>query len=65
MWDGPRTCEPSWRSARRGTVVHLIVETEQLEPPLTSGSDAHACVLASTLVSATSFVLKPAQPAIR
>jgi hypothetical protein len=43
-------------------VVHVFVETEQLEAPLTGGGDAHACVFASTLVSASSFVLEPAGP---
>jgi hypothetical protein len=67
MWDGARTCEAFLAAgpARPDTVVHVIVETKQLEAPLTGGGDAHACVFASTLVSATSFVLKPAQTATR
>jgi hypothetical protein len=64
MWDGTRTCDAFLAAgpARPDTVVHVFVETEQLEAPLTGGGDAHACVFASTLVSASSFVLEPAGP---
>jgi hypothetical protein len=47
--------------ARPDTVVHVLVETEELEAPLTGG-DAHSCVFAETLVSASSLNLEPAVP---
>ena len=46
--------------ARPDTVVHVTVETEEVEAPLTGGGDAHACVFASTLVGASSLILEPA-----
>ena len=46
--------------ARPDTVVHVTVETEEIEAPLTGGGDAHACVFASTLVGASSLILEPA-----
>ena len=39
--------------ARPDTVVHVTVETEEVEAPLHGGGDAHACVFASTLVGAS------------
>ena len=40
--------------ARPDTVVHVTVETEEIEAPLHGWGDAHACVFASTLVGASS-----------
>ena len=67
MWDGTRTCDAFLAAgpARPDTVVHVSVETEHLEAPLTGRGDAHACVFASTLVSARSFVLDPARGSTR
>jgi hypothetical protein len=57
-------------SLKRG-FLHLVkhtvnrvsfVETEELEAPLTGGGDAHSCVFAETLVSASSLILEPAVP---
>lgn len=45
--------------ARPDTVVHVTVETEDVEAPLTGGGDAHACVFASTLVGASALILEP------
>jgi hypothetical protein len=51
--------------ARPDTVVHVTVETEEVEAPLTGGGDAQACVFASTLVAASSLVLEPAPTTTR
>jgi hypothetical protein len=44
--------------ARPDTVVHVAVQTEQVEAPMGPGGDAHACVFTETLVSAASLVLQ-------
>ena len=46
--------------ARPETVIHVTVETEEVEAPLHGGGDAHACVFASTLVGASALILEPA-----
>ena len=51
--------------ARPDTVVHVTVETEEVEAPLTGGGDAHACVFASTLIGAGALILEPAPPTSR
>ena len=51
--------------ARPETVIHVTVETEEVEAPLHGGGDAHACVFASTLVGASALILEPAPPTSR
>jgi len=50
--------------ARPDTVVHVTVQNEQVEAPLSGGGEAHSCVFTETLVEATSLVLEnPPAPA--
>jgi hypothetical protein len=44
--------------ARPETVVHVTVQNEQVEAPLSNGGKAHSCIFTETLVSATSLALQ-------
>ena len=59
MWDGTKLCHAFLATgpACPDTVVHIAVQTQEPEAPLTGGGDAHSCVFASALISATSSVL--------
>jgi hypothetical protein len=51
--------------AQPDRVVHLVVETEEIEAPLHGGGDAHACVFIRSLLIATSAVLERPEEALR
>ena len=51
--------------AQPDRVVHLVVETEEIEAPLHGGGDAHACVFIRSLLIATSSVLERPEEALR
>jgi hypothetical protein len=44
--------------ARPDTVVHVTVQNDEVEAPLSGGGKAHSCVFTETLVEATSLVLE-------
>jgi len=51
--------------AQPDRVVHLTVQTEEIEAPLQGGGDAHACVFVRSLLIATSSVLRRQAEATR
>lgn len=44
--------------ARPDTVVHVAVQNEQVEAPMSGGGAAHSCVFTETLVEATALALQ-------
>ena len=58
--DETRRCEAFLAAgpAQPDRVVHLRVETEEVEAPLHGGGDAHACVFIRSLLIATASVLQ-------